>query len=862
MAVFDRIQSGIPGLDEALDSIRLGDNVVLEVSALEDFLPFARGFASQAIKDHRNLIYIRFGDHEPILEEQPGLKIFCFDPEEGFESFAVKVRERIRIEGRDAFYVFDSLSSLQSVWYTDLMMGNFFCVTCPYLFELDTVAFFPLLRGRHSSETIGRIRDTTQLLLEIYSSKSAVYMHPLKVWNRYSPTMFLPYVKDLKNHSSRFELVESGFTMNQYYKLRQAIDRTISDLHADSYDRFFEIARMQFLSGSFPKSTEDQIVSSMMSRDPRMGKLIRKYMEAQDYFALRERMVGSGCIGGKACGMLVARQILEKELPECWDLFEAHDSWYIGSDVFYTYIVSNDCWNIRIAQRSDAGYYSMASALKEKLMEGQFPANIRERFVEMLDYYGQNPIIVRSSSLQEDGFGNAFAGKYESVFCPNQGTMEERLAQFEQAVRIVYASTMGQDALDYRKQRHLDKQDEQMAILVQRVSGSRFGPYFMPGAAGVGYSYSSYKWRPDMKADAGMLRLVMGLGTRAVDRTQNDYPRLVDLDKPASCAARDLSEKHKFSQRRLDVLDLEKNTLCEIPFEKVLGYLGEGHKRMLLERDWEAESYLRSRGQFRPVWFVSCQKLLEEKTFPDLMKKVLHTLQSVYETPVDIEYTVNLDEQGNFVMDLLQCRPLYVGKDSECVDISALKNVDRYFEIQDSSMGVSSSTNLDYIIEVDPIDYYNYEYNKKYEVARAIGRINRHFGGQERKYKILLCVPGRIGTSSPELGVPVTFADISGFCGVCEIAETRAGYMPELSFGSHMFQDLVEADIFYGAIFQNEKTLVYNPGSLQNYTNIFPEICPDSPALHSMIKVYDVRDQDMYLWHDSPGSRALCGRHI
>jgi len=82
----------------------------------------------------------------------------------------------------------------------------------------------------------------------------------------------------------------------------------------------------------------------------------------------------------------------------------------------------------------------------------------------MLNYFGQIPIIVRSSSFLEDGFGNAFAGKYESIFCVNACDPEERLLQFEDAVRRVYASTMDRSALEYRRQRGLDKMDEQMAI--------------------------------------------------------------------------------------------------------------------------------------------------------------------------------------------------------------------------------------------------------------------------------------------------------------------------------------------------------------------------------------------------------------
>lgn len=202
--------------------------------------------------------------------------------------------------------------------------------------------------------------------------------------------------------------------------------------------------------------------------------------------------------------------------------------------------------------------------------------------MDVLEYFGQNPFIVRSSSFLEDGFGNAFAGKYESVFCVNQGSPEQRLEAFEQAVRQVYASTMDVSALEYRRMRGLDKKDEQMAILVQRVSGSYYGKYFMPCAAGVGYSHSAYKWMPDMDLGAGMLRIVMGLGTKAVDRTKEDYPRLANLDRPGVTMLTTVEQKHKYSQRNIDLLDCGGNRLTEVPLETLLPALPQWYRKMVL----------------------------------------------------------------------------------------------------------------------------------------------------------------------------------------------------------------------------------------------------------------------------------------
>ncbi len=853
MAAFDRIESGFPGLDAALDFIRLGDNVVWQVTDVDEFCLFAEPFARQAVQDGRNVIYVRFAQHKPLLKNMDGIKLFKVNPDEGFESFTIKIHDEITRQGRDAFYVFDCLSELQSVWYTDLSMGNFFQVTCPYLFLLDTVAYFPLIKGRHSFDAVARIRDTTQLLLDVCTSSTRIYVHPLKVWNRYSDRMFLPHSggKD----GSPLSPVENGVEMSRYYQTAQSHMQTHHDQQIDSYDRFFSMAKMAFESGMFTDEMEDLIIRSTMTKDAKLYKLVKRYFTPEDYFRLRSRMIGSGAIGGKACGMLLARKIAETEIPEYAEHNEPHDSFYIGSDVFYTYIVSNGDWNLRIAQRSGDDYFEKAPELQQHLLGGRFPDNIRAQFEKVLDYFGESPFIVRSSSFLEDGFGNAFAGKYESVFCVNQGTPEERMAAFEQAVRRVYASTMDYSALEYRRRRGLDKKDEQMAVLVQRVSGTFYKQYFMPCAAGVGYSHSAYKWYPDMDQEAGMLRIVMGLGTKAVDRTKEDYPRLSNLDRPAATIYSTVEQKHRFSQKYVDVLDCANNTLAEKRMEDLLDVLPGWYRRLILEHDTEAEDRLRQAGRRREVYFVSCEGLLKKSAFTKLMRKLLKTLEAVYENPVDIEYAINLDEHGDFVVNLLQCRPLYQGAAGETVDIRAEYPEKVLFDIRDSSMGASGKLKIDVVVRIDPVAYYNYPYIKKPDAAAAIGKINRHY--RDAGKTLLLMAPGRIGTSSPELGVPVRFGSISHFNVICEVSEKRAGYMPELSYGSHLFQDMVEAGIRYGAIFRNERTAAFDPDMLDTLPDMFPTICPDYPELAGMVRV--VEPEGLYYWLDALSNRAVCG---
>lgn len=843
MAAFEKILSGIPEMDTALDNIRLGDNVVWRVSTLSEFTLFMKPYVEQAIKDKRNIIYFRFAAHEPLLAEQPGIKIINIPLSHRFETFTVEIHNIIEKEGKDAFYVFDCLSELQTAWATDLMMGNFFRVTCPFLFTLDTVAYFPIIRGKHSVHAVNKIINTAQVFIDVYSDSKYTYVRPEKVWNRDSSTMFLPHIYEPQ--TKRFYPITDGVRSSRFYQVLGNAQRSADDQYTDSWDRFFKTSEILHRSGTDISEQCSRMCNIMMTRDSKMREMVKKYFVPEDYFNVRDHMVGTGMIGGKACGMLLARAIVRKNEPDINEILEPHDSFYVGSDVYYTYIVDNNFWDIRIKQRTDDGYFKLADEFCERLKSGTFSDHIREQFSRIIEYYGQDPYIVRSSSILEDGFGNAFAGKYESVFCSNRGSIEERLYEFENAAKTVYASTMSISALDYRKRRGLDKRDEQMSLLVQRVSGSYYGKYYMPCAAGVGYSFSPYKFIKDTDQSCGMLRLVMGLGTSAVDRTEGSYPRLVSLDMPQRSIYSTSADRHKFSQGKIEAINTEEHSPERVNLraveQDIPGYLAN----ILLEHDTEAEERLREMGNRMPVRFISCKGIVDNRKLMEQMRRMLRCIQNEYDYPVDTEFTVNISDNGEYSINLLQCRPLQVLKDQ--ADISVPGNISKEHILLEScgaSMGLSRSVQLDIIVYVDPVGYYNLPYNKKIDTSWVIGKINRHF--RDLNKHMMLMVPGRIGTTSPELGLPTSFADISAFEVICEIQEESAGYNPELSYGSHIFQDLTEAEILYTAVFRNEHTRHYSPDSLKRYRNIIDEF----ENTDDIIGIYDVSGSGCTLYHD------------
>ena len=833
------ISTGLAGLDEILCGLRWGDNVVWQVDRIEDYRRYAAAFVEKALADGYRVLYIRFADHEPLLSEHPGIQIIQLDAEGGFESFSSRIHQIISEAGRLARYVFDCLSDLLSAWATDLMIGNFFMVTCPYLFELDTLAYFGILRNHHSFHTIARIRETTQLLLDVYHLQGQDYIHPLKVWRRYSPTMYLPHIRQ----GTKFIPLSSSLDAARLFShlSEQGLQRTERIL--DYWDRLFLEA--QELRGQSPDAPEvrrmvEQICRVMVGREKRIGQLAGRYLTLEDLLAVKSRLIGSGYVGGKTAGMLIARRILQNDPSENWqERLEPHDSFYIGSDVFYTYIVENGWWKLFMEQKTPEGYFRAAAELKDKMLHGKFPEPIRRQFQEMMEYFGQSPIIVRSSSLLEDSFGNAFAGKYESIFLVNQGEPDERLARFEEAVRRIFASTMNENALTYRLQRGLAGHDEQMALLVQRVSGAYHRHYYFPAMAGVGVSYNTFVWNASLDPKAGMLRLVFGLGTRAVDRVEDDYPQTIALDDPLVRPYADRDGAGRFSQHKIDLLDVQENRLKAIDVQELLSEPLDLPLDFILSPDEYLMRRLQETGRSdaKSYYLVTFRKLLAETPFPQLMQRLLKTLEAAYQYPVDIEFTVNFTQDGQLRINLVQCRPLQTkGIRADVRMPSAVPDEKILLRTEGFTMGPSVSLPIHRIIYVVPEPYLERPQNQKYEVARIIGRLNRTIEDRE-KTSVLLLGPGRWGTSTPSLGVPVRFAEISNVSVLAEIACEGSNLIPDLSFGTHFFQDLVESDIFYMAVFPARPEVLFREEWFLNCPNALEEFLPDAADYSDTIRL-------------------------
>jgi len=855
--------TGLPGLDSALKGVLAGDNIVWQVDSIEDYQALARPFVQAGIASGRKLVYFRFASHPPLIQPDTAVILVELDPNAGFETFIALIHQTIERAGRGTLYLFDCLSELAADWYSDQMLGNFFLLTCPYLFDLETVAYFAVFRNYHSSRALQPIFETTQLFLDVYRYQDTRYIYPLKVHLRYSPTMnmlhewkgdeFLPVTASA--------LISSILTSVNWSGLDTGARPGFWERTFAEGEEVLAAAEAGYCSAEKEAEMFQRLCRMMMSRDPGILTLVSRYMTLRDVLEIRRRMIGSGLIGGKTLGMLLARRILQNNSPRFTMLLEAHDSFYVGSDIFFTFLVRNGAWWVREKQRNPQTFLEGSELARQRILTGQFPDYLVKQFEQMLNYFGQAPIIVRSSSLLEDNFGNSFAGKYESVFCPNQGPRERRLEDFLSAVRTIYASSMSERALRYREQKGLLEQDEQMALLVMRVSGAVHGRYFYPHAAGVGFSYNPYAWNENIDPKAGVIRLVFGLGTRAVDRSDDDYTRVVALNAPDRRPEINFEEVRQYAQRRVDYLDLDANRLVSGHFLDVIAVSHDVPVRLFASTDnganWGLEHAM------RPTWVLTFDKLLSTTAFVEDIREMLRVLHQAYDYPVDVEFTLNFLDNQDYRIHIVQCRPLPVkGMDTTAPVPLDAPEEKRIVSASGAVIGHSRHIRIDRIIYVTPDVYGNLTMQERHEVARLIGYLNQTVSphGDEN---ILLIGPGRWGTSCASLGIPVSFTDINRIAVVCEIVTMRENLVPDVSLGTHFLNELIEMDMLYLALFPQKGDNSLSQEFFNNMPNRLLEYAPKEVRWTDAVKVISAADVDgvsegIYLSADSFRQKVVC----
>lgn len=586
------------------------------------------------------------------------------------------------------------------------------------------------------------------------------------------------------------------------------------------------------------------LLKSLISDQLAFIHIARRWFTTTDFNTILERRIGTGKIGGKAAGLLLAYKILQNTAPEIFEKITLPRSYFIGADVFYDFQAVNklefSSQKYKTAEQIRLEY----PKLQEQYAQARFPEEIAQQLREVLREVGKTPLIVRSSSLLEDNFGMSFAGKYISVFCPNQGTIKENLRDLTLAIRRTYASVLGPDALMYRRRMGLLDYDERMAILLQEVQGQRHRQYYFPAAAGVAYSYSPIVWNTRLKREEGFMRLVMGLGTRAVDRIANDYPRLVNLSHPQLRPEVMPKDIRYYSQHFVDALDLEQNILTTVPVESVLGSDYYPLRWLVSVDDGETLQPPLSIGRsLDPAQLVlTFDGLLQRGEFVPLLKTVLTRLAQQYERPVDIEFAVSFAPGGDkptLTFHLLQCRP----QNQWSADNREVRSAPTEVAAEDKILLCTRMvpqgrvSQVEYIVYVDSDAYHRLDTSSDYsEVARWIGQLNKSLEGRS----FILIGPGRWGSSDAMQGVPVTYADIFNTRALVEVASNQRGFSSEPSYGTHFFQDLVEAQIYPLAVYPGELGDHLNWDFIRQSENQMLKFFPEQTKASRCIKVIHI----------------------
>lgn len=654
-----------------------------------------------------------------------------------------------------------------------------------------------------------------------YQSDDAILLQ-IQKWIHEEKSHFL--VKALANLNT--PLTEIADAIRRYYHINPELEEKVSPISKGirvSLIRRFLTDQLQFLN------------------------IAKGYSRISDFYHLLQKLIFSseshGKLGGKSAGLFLADKILRKseDFNEGVEEIKIPKTWYISSDGVISFIYYNNLEDVieqKYKEIDDVRqeYPHVIQAFKNS----HFPPDITNGLSRALDDFSEKPIIVRSSSLLEDRMGSAFAGKYKSLFLANQGTKEERMEALMDAISEVYASTFGPDPIGYRIERGLLDFNEEMGIMIQEVVGRQVGKYFLPAFAGVAFSNNEFRWSPRIKRDDGLIRMVAGLGTRAVDRIGDDYPTLLAPGQPDLRINLSNEDILKYSQKNIDVLNLETNTFESISLQTLINEV-EGKIPMLNE----IFSIYEHHHIRKPVGLginpkkdnivVTFENLISNTQYIDKINLMLKVLSKGLKMPVDIEFACD----GNNLY-ILQCRPQ--SSLVEGVSAEIPKDIDEKDIIFTANKNISNGKlpDMNYIVYIDPEQY---SLQSSLDDLKSVGKVVGLLNKMLPKKSFVLMGPGRWGSRDDiRLGVRVTYADINNTAMLIEIARQKGNYIPELSFGTHFFQDLVEASIRYLPLYPDDETVIFNEKFLNSNENILNRFLPEFAYLEDIVKIINVRE--------------------
>ncbi|HPQ71500.1 MAG TPA: PEP/pyruvate-binding domain-containing protein [bacterium] len=598
------------------------------------------------------------------------------------------------------------------------------------------------------------------------------------------------------------------------------------------------------LSPSTVNAVKVSLIRRFFSRRLDFINLAKRYVTIEDFYDLTRHLVypenSNGRLGGKAAGLFMALRIVRQVAAhhELLKEIKVPKTWYLASDGIIDFIHHN-----HLEEMLDYKYHDMDQIrieypnLIQLFKNSSFSPAMVHALSAALDDFGDRPLIVRSSSLLEDGEGHAFSGKYKSLFIANQGGKSERLAELLDAIAEVYASTFGPDPIEYRAEHGLLDFPEEMGIIIQEVVGNKVGSYLCPAYAGVGFSHNEFRWSSRIKREDGLARLVPGLGTRAVDRLSNDYPVLVAPGQPGLRVNPSLDEKIRYAPKYIDVINLETKSIETVKLEELIKQYGHEFPNFRRVFSTVKDNFLQPAGGLidyeHGFHIATFDGLLTQTDFIKRIKTLMDVLKDSFLHPVDIEFAA---DRENFF--LLQCRVQSSAHDRKTVAIPRDVPAERIVFTANKYISDGFVNNVTHVVYVTPEGY---DKIINLEELKSIGRVVGKLNSILPQHQFVLIGPGRWGSRGDiKLGVEVTYSDINNTAALIEVAFKKGDYLPDLSFGTHFFQDLVEANIAYLPLYPDDPRIVFNHEFLTGSPNLLGELLPDYKHLDEVIRVIEV----------------------
>ena len=504
--------------------------------------------------------------------------------------------------------------------------------------------------------------------------------------------------------------------------------------------------------------------------------------------------VGGGSLGGKARGLGFVNQLISNyNIQDKFSNVEISvpSAIVIATDTFDQFLDMNQLQDFALGETDD-------NEIKKRFLDAsKFPEEIKQKLSQFLDLI-KEPLAVRSSSLLEDSQYQPFAGVYQTFMIPNNNSDSNiRLVELLQSIKLVYASTFFRKVKDYMKATAYRLEEEKMAVIVQRMVGSKHNERFYPDFAGVAKSYNFYPVPPQASTD-GIVLVALGLGKTVVDggntvRFCPKYPRhlmqFYNTTETLKNAQQDffalnlnygLDDDGTISPEKF----VEKFDMGVAEKDQTLFYVGSTYSP---ENDTVYDGT--SRSGKRVVTFAP---ILKHGIYPlpEILELMLRLGTWGMGTQVEIEFAANMDippaKPKEFAM--LQIRPMVLSRELEELDVDVLRK-----DVICQSTMVLGNGSIKNIHDIVVIDIDRFDRAKSKDVADEVSQINAKLVAAHRPY-VLIGV-GRWGSLDPWLGIPVTWDQIAGACAIVEAGFKDISVTP--SQGSHFFQNITSFRIGY-----------------------------------------------------------------